>query len=360
MKKNNSKFIIISLYQSFPSYHGASDISFNLFRVWPNRNISLIQTSIKKNKTYKKIISVKKRNGFWGFIINIFQTVLISKKLFLNFQKKIIIIEGAIWAGYSLILLVIAKLFINNVEIIYHGHNLEYEVRKKKNSFYISFLTFYFEKLLYKFSYGSTVSLRDHYFVKKYYKEKSRIFNNGVLKEKSIKPKNLNIKKKKFIFYCGSYTYWPNKIAIDRIVQNKDMIFKILKNYKIIFTGEQLPKFKDKNLINLGVVKKENLAWLYKNCFFFYAPLPFAPGTKIKIIEALTYNAKLICTRHAMVGINKIFNKNLVHLITKNNLVSLIKKIKNDNLNKKNLKFENYYNFRKITKKFYDEFKKNN
>ena len=61
-------------------------------------------------------------------------------------KKKIIIIEGASWIGYVYFLIKLLNILIKNVKIIYHAHNLEYEVRKLKNSKIISLISFYFEK----------------------------------------------------------------------------------------------------------------------------------------------------------------------------------------------------------------------
>ena len=63
MQINSTGYSFVSMYQSYPSYHGASDITYNLFNEWPNKNKVLIQ--ITKSKIYKKkIINIKKKDGF--------------------------------------------------------------------------------------------------------------------------------------------------------------------------------------------------------------------------------------------------------------------------------------------------------
>ena len=85
-------------------------------------------------------------------------------------KKKYLIIEGASWAGYIFIFIILSKIINRNLIIIYHAHNLEYEVRKLKNNFIISFLTFYFEKLIYKYTLSTAVSINDFKFIKKRFK----------------------------------------------------------------------------------------------------------------------------------------------------------------------------------------------
>ena len=82
----------------------------------------------------------------------------------------------------------LSKIINRNLIIIYQAHNLEYEVRKlKKTNFIISFLTFYFEKLIYKCTLSTAVSINDFKFIKKYYKANPILFENGVTEVKEEK-----------------------------------------------------------------------------------------------------------------------------------------------------------------------------
>ena len=353
MQLNSTGYSFVSMYQAYPSYHGASDITYNLFNKWPSQKKVLIQISKKKIKK-KKIINLKQKIGLIGTIINIFLIIFKLKKFLKKFKKKYLIIEGASWAGYTLILVLLIKIFTKDILIIYHAHNLEYEVRKLKNNYLISSLTFYFEKLIYKITTGTSVSVKDSIFVKKYYKVSSILFENGVTKIKKEKLENKQIRNKNFILFCGSYTYWPNKIAIDRIINEKEQILKIYPRIKFVFTGEGHPKFKDKNILTLGVIKKSKLIWLIKNCLFFYAPMPKAPGTKIKILESLFYGATTLCTKNGISGIKNVHKLENLVITSKKNLSKDLQQIsKNKIVISK--EFINYYNFEKKIKKFYEQ-----
>ena len=59
-------------------------------------------------------------------------------------------------------------------------------------------MTFYIEKLIYKITNGTSVSVKDYNFIKKNYKVSSILFENGVSKIKKEKLENKEIKKKKF------------------------------------------------------------------------------------------------------------------------------------------------------------------
>ena len=83
MQLNSSGYSFVSLYQAYPSYHGASDITYNLFNRWPNKNKVLIQIS-NSNIRKKKIINVKKKIGTIGLVINIFLIIFKLRKFFKN------------------------------------------------------------------------------------------------------------------------------------------------------------------------------------------------------------------------------------------------------------------------------------
>lgn len=350
------KHIFICLYQVKPSYHGASDISLNLFNSWPNKNKHLIQIINKKSER-SDISNIKPRFGIFGRLANILDIVKVCEIKFLKCKKKIVVIEGASWAGYVFCLIKLLKYYFKDIKIIYHAHNLEYEVRKLKNNFLISSITFFFEKFIYSNSIGTSVSKKDKIFIKKKYLSNSILFENFIKPEVSRKIKHKNIVKKNFVFFCGSYSYWPNKIAINKIIQNKYKILKKFPKIKFIFTGEGLPDFKDKDIINLKIINKKNLIWLYKNCLFFYAPMTKAPGTKIKILEAIYYSANIICSNFALAGINKIRNIDNIFIEKDKNLSEILLKIKKYNNKKKinNFNFRKNYNIKYKVKKFYDQ-----
>ena len=106
-----------------------------------------------------------------------------------------------------------------------------------------------------------------------------------------------------YIIYTGSYSYKPNKDAIDYL-NNHIMpeLTKKIPNLKLVLTGggfyKQFPW-----IINEGVVSKD----LLNNLIFFSkclcVPLKFGSGTRIKIIEALCLGAVVISTKKGIEGI---------------------------------------------------------
>ena len=155
--------------------------------------------------------------------------------------------------------------------------------------------------------------------IKNLYDVKPYIFPNSILfsKFKKLIPKKIMKLPNKFIFFCGSYEYKPNKEAIDLII--KSILPKIIhKRIYLVISGGCNKKFKEKNVINLNKISKNKLKYLYLNCLALVVPIFEGYGTRIKILEAIALNTKVITTPKGIEGIN--YNDY--------NFIKVVKKIK--------------------------------
>ena len=158
-KRNKYNFALIAFFPIFPTYSGASEVVYSLYKSLPGN---------KKLFYINNFSSNPKLNS----IIKLFCIPILFFKVFIYLfskQNKIIIIEGASWIGFSFIFLLLTKIFIIKKKIIYHAHNIEYEIRKLKNSATIILLTKYIENLVYKITdFPTVVSYRDQKKLKKF------------------------------------------------------------------------------------------------------------------------------------------------------------------------------------------------
>lgn len=343
---------IISFFPIFPTYSGASEVVYSLYKSWPGNRKLFYLNNFHKNSKLNSIAKLLK-------IPFLFLRVYFH---LLHKPKKIVIIEGASWIGFSFFFLILSKIFLNNTKIIYHAHNIEYEIRKINSSKITILLTKYFENLTFKISdIPTVVSYRDKITIKKLYNKKSYIFQNG-LDTKRLKVKKVS-KPQNYILFVGSYLYYPNRIAIKKLIKiNKNFICKKLKNFKVIIVGKGLPleiKRTNSNLKHFEYLKKNELNKLMISSKFILAPLIKSPGTKIKIIETMMLGIPLIVSRKGMIGI-KIFKNSKYPLIYKSE-IDLINKIKYLNQNYKNyrkkikeikLKYRNFYSMKNVIKDF--------
>jgi hypothetical protein len=323
---------LIGFYQIKNAHNGASEVSLSLYSSITAITKKLFE--IKNPNFYfknKKLINCI--NSFFLKPIKIIYQIFLVKKFFKNKEQKLIIIEGASWIGYSFFFIKVLKIIMPEAVIIYHAHNIEYEIRKLKNNKLIITLSKYFEKKVYQDStYATVVSEIDQKKIYKLYKVASTVFYNGISKNR-IKVGKGKKKKYRYIIYSGNYFYRPNQIAIQKLIK----IVSILNNkkfsdLKLIITGSELPEkiFNNKNIIFKKKINKLKLNYLIKNSICTILPLIKSPGTKLKIIESLLLGNIIIGSKHAFIGIDcastnppftfKNFNNIIyyLNLITKN------------------------------------------
>jgi hypothetical protein len=362
-----SAIALVCFYEASTGGHGAAEVSLSVYESINNKNKKLFE--IKKNFIFK--LFEKFQIVVFERIYKIFACIKLSYaviKFLENYENKTVIIEGASWAGYSFLTIKFIKIFSKNVFIIYHAHNIEYYLRKdKKSFFFINYLTKILEKKIYIISdIGTVVSEKDKTIVKKLYNIEAFIFKNGINK------KRLEVKKikkefpKNFLIYPGSYSYFPNKISIDKLIYK---IFpKLIKKYpkmKLVITGSDFPFKKFRKFTYVKYFKnlsKENLNFLIDKSKFLLAPISKSPGTKLKIIEALMLGCIIISSNQGFSGIKlKIKNKYFFKFSNQGNMFKLIDYVINNNklikiVAKNNKKyFINEYLMENIFKKFLHE-----
>ena len=361
------KTAFVCFFPVIPTNMGSAEVIRSLFISWPGKK-KLFQISHLENKkkSFLKSFKIFREKPLLKIITIPFLMYCVFKYL-KDEKKKIIVIEGPSWIGYSFLTLLIIKIFNPTIKIIYHSHSIEYEVRKMSSSRIIINLTKFLESFVYRFAdIATSVSEIEKKKLNKLYKVNTTNLNNGISK------KIINFSKKKiinlnYVIYCGSYKYLPNKLAIDFLI-NKIMpsVVKIYPKLKLVLTGGGY-EGKANFLINLGLVKKRNLFNLIYNSKAMLVPLDKGTGTRIKIIEALSLGSIVLSTPKGAEGIKlkKLKNKNLF-IASKNKFIGEIKKILKKKKNYINLKyFHEEYMMENIVLKFFKEknvkniFKKN-
>ena len=356
--KKKIKTAIVCFFTASKGGHGSAEVSLGVFKSTKGKK-KLFEFNESKKSNGLILSNIKK---IFFLILTIFRL----KKFFIGKSKNIIFIEGASWIGYTFLLIFISKTFLRNIFIVYHAHNVEYEIRLKKNNILISFISKIFERYVYKNSdVATSVSRHDQRIIKNLYGLNSYVFINGIDDDRLRTKKIKNILPKNFYLYTGSYLYNPNKIALDELINN--IYPKLIKKYPnlyMIVTGKGLPSnlIKNKKIIHFKFLKKENLNYLIRKANFLLLPLKKAPGTKIKIIEALLIGSQIITTRHGVRGIQLNNSKQPYIYKNYNQLFNYIDYLMNrDNKKKKKINYNSKFykeNFliKNIMKKFQSKF----
>jgi hypothetical protein len=304
---NNYSVSLVAFYEASAGGHGAAEVTLSFFESLKFKNKKLFE--IKKHLIFKFFENIN-----LNIFENIYKLIYLIKLNFkiikyLNINKKnIVVIEGASWIGYSYITIKIIKFFKPRTKLIYHSHNIEYYLRKNKSTILTTYLTRILEKKVYQIAnIGTSVSKIDQYKIKKLYKLDTLVLNNGINKKRLIVKKFNKDIPKNFIIFSGSYSFHPNKRAIDLIV--KRIFPKIKKKYsdmKLIITGNDFPvqKFISyKYIIYFKNIEKTYLNYLILKSKFLLAPMFKATGTKLKIIEALMLGAIVVTSKDGVNGL---------------------------------------------------------
>ena len=325
------KTSIVTFFDSYPPRSGSGVVCSDFFNSWPHPKKKLFQLSIKKNKI-KNINTIKIYKNMAIFKIMCLPILAFQiMKYFKSSKKKILIIEGPSWIFYSFFLIILFKSVYKNIFIVYRSHSIEFEIRKRNSFFFIKILTKFFENYVIKKSNISTsVSKLEKKLFYRYYNKETYLFPNSInLKNlRSIKIKKINNIPKKFILFCGSYDYKPNKLAIDFIIKD---ILPSLENEQIylVLTGNHKKSFNNKFILNLGFVKKTELKYLHKKSICLFTPITEGYGTRIKILEAIAWNNRVISTTKGIEGIEYTNQKNIIVTNNKKKMIkSIIKLVK--------------------------------
>ena len=298
------KTAFICFFPVFPTNMGSAEVVRSLFLCWPGQK-KLFQISHLNNKNKNNLYSIniiKEKPIFKILCIPflIYKTLkYLGKK-----DKRLIVIEGPSWIGYSFLSLILIKIFSPSTKVIYHSHSIEFEVRKMTSSKLMALFSKKLEGFVFNNSNLSTsVSEIEINKIKKLYNVKCVNLKNGVSK-KVLKFKKKKIFSFEYIIYCGSYKYLPNKNAIDYLVEV--LMPKLIKKFpklKLVLTGGGYEK-KNKFITNAGIVSKGKLLNLIFNSKLMVLPIDEGTGTRIKIIEALLIGAKILTTKKGIEGIS--------------------------------------------------------
>ncbi|MBD3414623.1 MAG: glycosyltransferase [Candidatus Aminicenantes bacterium] len=312
---------LISFYETYPPESGAANVSYNLAKYLPGEK-HLIQIS-----HHKETDKMPQESAGGVKLINIQiaskNRVLKFFKIFLSFftiVKKIrtlkpdaVILEGASWTFYYFILAKLMNWQNLDMVTIYHSHNVEYLLRRERNSWPVVQMTRFSEKWLMNHSDLSTaVSQKDANLFKRLYGAEPVLLPNGVdiksfneVKHEQIK----DIKKKyriegKVILFMGLAGYKPTEEALNFLVYK--VFPKVLseqKKAKLAVLGGKIP-FQKEFIINPGVISYREVPVFIKACNVCVAPIFSGSGTRLKILEYMAAGKPVVSTLKGAEGLD--------------------------------------------------------
>ncbi|PKL66562.1 MAG: hypothetical protein CVV28_10485 [Methanobacteriales archaeon HGW-Methanobacteriales-1] len=138
--------------------------------------------------------------------------------------------------------------------------------------------------------------------------EEVSVVPSGIDLEQISKSKNNDYKKNDSeirIIFHGLYSYFPNKEAIDIIIDCiSPKIYKMHENAIFLIAGKDVPIFENKNVRSLGFV--DSIYSLLKSSDIAIAPLLNGGGTKLKILDYMGAGLPIVTTPKGIEGIEII------------------------------------------------------
>jgi len=229
-----------------------------------------------------------------------------------DINPDLVILEGGSWALYQWIVLRMLKKAGIKTKIIYHVHNVEYELRKQKENFFINALTRFSEyRLLIEADRAYSVSDRDSDLFLRLYGVRPFILPTSVDIDKfsSVDPRKVRKFRRTYrigeqsVLFIGSVGYKPNDEAI-RLLLETIMPWVVSKNKKaqlVILGGNVKPQAD--YLVAPGAVPHDDIPSFIAACDLCVAPIISGSGTRLKILEYLACGKAVVSTSKGAEGI---------------------------------------------------------
>ncbi len=322
------KFVVISFYETFPPKSGSANVSYHIAKFLPGEKY-LLQIRHKRKKKEKgefqsevKTVNIyfPSKNRAIKFFKLFFSFYYILKKI-KALNPDMVIMEGGSWAFYYFILAKLIKILNLDIKTVYHSHNVEYLLRREKNSWPVVQMTRLSEKWLMNHSDLSTaVSQKDAEWFKKLYGAEPVLLPNGVniksfneVKDEQVKDikKNYRIEGK-VILFMGLSGYRPTEEALEFLIQK--VFPKILaqdKNVKLAVLGGKIT-FKKEFIINPGMIPYDEVPAFIKACNLGVAPIFSGSGTRLKILEYMAAGKPVVSTSKGAEGLDVKNGQNIL------------------------------------------------
>ncbi len=319
------KIVIVSFYNSFPPVSGAANVTYKFSKYLAGERYLIQLSPYCENKEKDhgiKIINLKQVR-FRGFrkILEMFSHAFKIVSKIKNISPEFVVLEGASWALYNLILISLLKQTKIDPLIVYHAHNVEYLLRKQKNNWLIANITKWAEKnLLKKSDIITAVSQNDAHHFKKLYGEKALIVPNGVDIQcfDTVSDNQIKVIKAKYnlsgalVLFMGLIDYPPNQEGINFLINS---VFPVVRkkspDLKLVIIGGRL-KSKEKWILNPGVIPFEEIPILVKACDVCVAPIFSGSGTRVKILEYMAAGKPVVSTTKGAEGLSVKKGENIV------------------------------------------------
>jgi polysaccharide biosynthesis protein PslH len=309
------RLAFVSLYEAYPPISGAAYVTYNCARLAPCTSL-LVQFSereaVEQVGTLTIVSLRQKASSRLTKLLAMPMAIARIRREILRFKPDHVVLEGASWAVYLLLLVFTLRGVFPGMTIVYHAHNVEYLLRQERENSLITALTRYAEgRILRSCDQCFAVSKEDCEQFASLYGVMPGLLPNGVDCGTDRPPATeIYAVKKKFgitdesILFMGLYAYPPNKEAVRFLVEGVMPELHLMRpNLRLVVTGGG-PSNAPSWLINTGVLPRLELDALLCSCRAGVAPIFKGSGTRLKILEYMSAGLPVVSTRKGAEGLN--------------------------------------------------------
>jgi len=309
------RIAFISLYQAYPSISGAASVTFNCARLTPGTTllVQLAELASTEDVDNLRIVSIPyDASSRFKKLLSMPSTIRSIRKELSQFTPDFVVLEGASWAAYLLLIVLALKRNLKHLKLIYHAHNVEYLLRLERGNRLVAYITRLAERrILSNCLKCFAVSEEDRARFAQLYGIQPGLLPNGVdCDAMEPDPHDIEDARHKYgmtdesILFTGLYGYPPNAEAVHFLIEQViPQLHQLRPNLRLIITGGG-PLTHESWLINTGIVSRRELNAILHACRIGLAPIFKGSGTRLKILEYMAAGLPVVTTRKGAEGLN--------------------------------------------------------
>jgi len=319
------KTVVLSFYTAYPPVCGAAAVTYNLAKHLPGERTLIQVNEFKKGEValddFKIVDLLLNTSNHLSKTLHLAVHMPRIGRLLKSLAPDLLILEGASWTIYYLVLFYFLKIRRLPAKIVYHAHNVEYLLRIKRNGRIVAAMTKWAEGLLArKADLVTAVSDVDAGQFERLYGVMPLILPNGVdmdLFEDISAEQIQDIRTKyglsgKITLFMGLTNFPPNAEAIQFLL--KDVfpgVVQACPEAKLAILGGLLEQKRDW-LVNPGVIPFQEIPAFVKACDVCVAPIFSGSGTRLKILEYMAACRPVVSTPKGAEGLGVRDGENIV------------------------------------------------
>lgn len=374
-----TRTLLFAFYTACPPAGGAAAVSYQLARHWPGERV-LVQIGDNPGECELapgfKIITLRYagRGERWQKLAAVPHWIREMVAIAVRERPEMIVLEGASWSAYHWRLMAALRRCVPAAKLIYHAHNVEYDLRRQKHSRFIAGVTRWCEgRLVARADIATSVSAADAARFHTLYGRDTVLLPNGVDVAwlRGASPASISVLRSrhgitpKTVLFMGGYGYRPNREAIDFLIRDVfPAVFGSLPQARLLLLGGPVP-YERPWLIAPGPVPSDDLPAFIQTAAISVAPIFSGSGTRLKIIESLAAGIPVVTTVKGAEGLGLEAGKHVLYAETAKEFQEAILRLLNDPALAERLSSEaaafvrSEYDWDSLLKRFTPQFQEN-